>query len=188
MKQSLGAKTLIYPSPAVLVGTYDSKGKPNLMCAAWAGICCSSPPCINVSLRKATYTYDGIIKRKAFTVGVPRQSQAKVVDWLGIYSGKNRDKFVEAGLTPVASEVVDAPYAQEFPLVAECELIFQRELGLHTIFIGEIKDVKADEEVLAENGLPDPVKVDPLSYTPGWGRYFSLGPEVGKAHSMGKNL
>ena len=35
MKQSLGAKTLLFPTPVLLVGTYDSEGKPNLMCAAW---------------------------------------------------------------------------------------------------------------------------------------------------------
>ena len=54
MKQSLGAKTLLFPTPVLLVGTYDREGTPNLMNAAWGGICCSQPPCIAVSLRKAT--------------------------------------------------------------------------------------------------------------------------------------
>ena len=55
MKQSLGAKTLLFPTPVLLVGTYDREGKPNLMSAAWGGICNSQPPSIAVSLRKATY-------------------------------------------------------------------------------------------------------------------------------------
>ena len=46
MKKSLGTKTLLYPAPVCVVGTYDSAGKPNVMTAAWAGICCSSPPCL----------------------------------------------------------------------------------------------------------------------------------------------
>ncbi len=54
MKKSLGAKTIVYPSPVFLVGTYDDSGNPNLMAAAWGGICCSVPPCVAVSLRKAT--------------------------------------------------------------------------------------------------------------------------------------
>ena len=53
MKRSLGAKTLIYPAPTWIVGSYDKQGKPNGMTAAWGGICCSDPPCVAVSLRKA---------------------------------------------------------------------------------------------------------------------------------------
>ena len=54
MKKSLGGKTIIYPTPVLLVGTYDTDGKPNAITAAWGGICCSKPPCVSVSLRKAT--------------------------------------------------------------------------------------------------------------------------------------
>jgi flavin reductase (DIM6/NTAB) family NADH-FMN oxidoreductase RutF len=52
MKKSLGAKTLLFPTPVLLVGTYDQNEKPNLMNVAWGGICCSQPPCVAVSLRK----------------------------------------------------------------------------------------------------------------------------------------
>lgn len=44
MKKSLGAKTLMFPTPVWVIGTYDKDGKPNAMTAAWAGICCSDPP------------------------------------------------------------------------------------------------------------------------------------------------
>ncbi len=57
MKRSLGATTLIVPTPTWIVGSYDKHGKPNGMTAAWGGICCSDPPCVAVSLRKATYSY-----------------------------------------------------------------------------------------------------------------------------------
>ncbi len=64
MKKSLGAKTIIYPTPVLIVGTYDAAGKPNVMTAAWGDICCSIPPYVAVSLRKATYTYGNIIKQE----------------------------------------------------------------------------------------------------------------------------
>ena len=35
MKRSLGAKTLICPTPTWVVGSYDKRGKPNGMTAAW---------------------------------------------------------------------------------------------------------------------------------------------------------
>src|SRR5450631_3059920 len=106
MKISLGAKTLLFPTPVLMVGTYDQAGKPNLMNAAWGGICCSQPPCISVSLRKATYSYAAIVERKAFTVGVASEARMKEADFVGLISGRDVDKFAAAGLTPVKSDLV----------------------------------------------------------------------------------
>jgi len=75
MKRSLGAKTLIVPTPTWIVGSYDKQGRPNGMTAAWGGICCSDPPCVAVSLRKATYSYGSLVERRAFTVGRKSEGQ-----------------------------------------------------------------------------------------------------------------
>ena len=186
MKRSLGAKTIAYPTPVFLVGTYDAQGRPNIMTAAWAGICCSHPPCLAVSLRAATYSHGSIKLKEAFTVSVPPASRVKEADYVGIYSGKNEDKFEALGLTPVRSELVDAPYVEQCPLVLECKLVQTHELGLHTQFVGQILDVKADEEVLDERGRPDIRKVAPLIYASGNQAYFAVGDEVAKAFSVGK--
>jgi flavin reductase (DIM6/NTAB) family NADH-FMN oxidoreductase RutF len=69
MKKSIGAKTLVYPTPAFVIGTYDKEGKPNVMTAAWAGICCSKPPCVSVSLRMDAYYGVGNFLGKAFSIG-----------------------------------------------------------------------------------------------------------------------
>jgi len=123
MKKSIGAKTIVYPTPVFIVGTYDKDGKPNVMNAAWAGICCSSPPCLAISLRKATYTYGNIVEQGAFTVSIPSQDFVREADYFGIASGRTEDKFFAAGLTPVKSELVNAPYVKEFPLILECKLL-----------------------------------------------------------------
>jgi len=188
MKQSLGAKTLLFPTPVLLVGTYDREGKPNLMNAAWGGICCSQPPCVAISLRKATYSYAAIVERKAFTVGIPSETWMKEADYVGIASGRNVDKFAATGLTPVKSELVDAPYAAEFPVVLECRLLHTLEIGLHTQFVGEIMDVKADADVLGDDGLPDILRIKPLVYDTGHRGYHGIGPFLGQAFSVGKDL
>lgn len=188
MKQSLGAKTLLFPTPVLMVGTYDHEGKPNIMNAAWGGICCSQPPCIAVSLRKATHTHGAIVERKAFTVGVVSERQVKQADYMGIASGRDVDKFAVAGLTVVKSELVDAPYAAEFPFVLECRLLHILEIGLHTQFVGEIMDVKADADVLGEDGLPDITKLKPLVYDTGHRGYYGIGSLLGQAFSIGKEL
>ena len=185
VKKSLGAKTLLFPAPVLMVGTYDREGKPNLMNAAWGGICCSKPPCFAVSLRKATYSYAGIVERKAFTVGIASEGRMVEADYVGITSGRDVDKFVAAGLTPVRSDLVDAPYAEEFPVVLECRLLHLVEIGLHTQFIGEIVDVKADSVVLGDDGLPDIMKVKPLVFDTSHKGYHGVGPFLGMAFSVG---
>ena len=188
MKKSLGAKTIAYPCPVFIVGVYDSDGKPNVMNAAWGGICCSKPPCVTVSLRKATYTYGCISEREAFTVSIPSEAHIKEADFFGIASGRDADKFALTGLTPVKSDIVDAPYVAEFPLVIECTLAHMLEAGLHTLFVGEVQDVKADESVLDDEGLIEVAKLRPTSFDPMGRKYFGLGECLGKAFSIGKEF
>ncbi|AAM32612.1 MULTISPECIES: flavin reductase family protein [Methanosarcina] len=186
MKQSIGAKPLAFPTPAWVVGTYDMNGKPNAMTVAWAGICCSNPPCISVSLRKATYSYAGIVENKAFTVSIPSEVFVREADYFGIASGKDENKFECASLTPVRSELVPAPYVGEFPVVLECKLLHSLEVGLHTMFVGEIMDIKAEEYVLDENGNPDIERIKPVIYGTGNKSYYSIGRNLGKAFYIGK--
>ena len=185
MKTSLGARTLLYPTPAVVLGSYDRNGRANAATVAWAGICCSAPPCVSISLRKATYSYGCILERKAFTVNIPSEDLVAKVDYLGMASGKDEDKLATVGLTPVKSVLVDAPYIREFPLVLECKVIHITEIGLHTQFIGEILDIKAEPSVLGEGGVPDIEKVKPILFAPEGGYYWGVGARLGKAFSMG---
>jgi len=188
MKRSLGAKTIVYPTPVFVVGTYDKGGRPNIMTAAWGGICCSKPPCVAVSLRKATYTYGNILEQQAFTISIPSQDHARLADYCGFVSGKSHDKFADTGLTPVKSDLVNAPYIKEFPLILECKVLDTFEIGLHTQFIGEIMDVKADEDVLGEKELPEIEKVKPILFAPENLDYYAVGQYLGKAFSIGKQV
>lgn len=187
MKRSLGPATLAIPSPVWVIGTYDSSGVPNLMTAAWAGIVCSKPPAVSVSLREATYTYANLVERKAFTVNVPSSDHAVAADFLGIASGRAMDKFSAAGLTPTRSSLVDAPLVDEFPLTLECRLVQSVKLGLHTLFVGEIVDVKADEAALVED-LPSLDRVRPILFSAGEQAYYQVGEKLGPAFRLGRRL
>lgn len=188
MKKSLGPKTLLFPTPVWVVGTYSKDRKPNVMTIAWGGICCSNPPCVAISLRKATHSYGNIVERNAFTINVPSEAHAKEVDYFGLVSGKDVDKFSITGLTPIRSDLVDAPYLKEFPLVLECKVIHTFEIGLHTQFIGEILDAKAEESVLGEKGLPDIEKVSPFVFSPERRIYHKVGEYLGDAFSIGNGI
>jgi len=183
MKKSIGAGTLAIPSPVWVVGTYDDEGSPNMMTAAWGGICCSRPPCIYVSLREATYSHGNIMSRRAYTVSVPGEEHWREADYTGIASGRDTDKFEDTALTPIRSSAVDAPYVREYPLVLECRLKEAHNLGLHTMFVGEIVDVKAEEGALT-NGRPDIQKIRPLLFGSGDRGYHGVGPRIADAFSV----
>lgn len=188
MKRSLGPRALLYPAPVVVVGSYDAAGKANAMTAAWAGIVCSQPPCVSVSIRRARHSHAAILERQAFTVHLASQDQVRQVDYLGIASGASADKLAAAGLTAARASAVDAPLVEEFPLALECRLLSATDLGVHTLFVGEVLEVWADEGVLGPNGLPDIARLRPLIYAPGQGAYFGVGPWVAAAFSVGREI
>ena len=188
MKNSLGARTLVYPMPVFVVGTYDKMGKPNVATASWGGICCSEPPCVAVSLRKVTSTYTNILERKAFTISIPSATHLKQVDYFGLVSGRNTNKFAATKLTPKKSDLVDAPYVKEFPVVLECKLLHVLELGLHTQFVGEVLDAKVEESVMGPGASVEIKKVNPIIFVPDTQDYYSIGEVIGKVFSAGKDI
>lgn len=184
MFQSLGAKTFILPTPVFLVGTYDHTGRPNIMTAAWGGICASQPPSIAVSIRKSRWTYNAILERKSFTINIPSRKLAAQSDFAGMHSGRDTDKFTALNLTPVPAEHVDAPGIAECPVIVELTLSHTLELGSHTQFIGEIMDVKVDSACMREDGLPDPALIDPLLFAPLVQEYWAISQFEARAFSL----
>jgi flavin reductase (DIM6/NTAB) family NADH-FMN oxidoreductase RutF len=187
MKRSLGPGTLVGTTPVWVIGTYDSANVPNLMTAAWVGVACSKPPALSVSLREATYTYGNIVDRKAFTVGIPSAHHVREVDFLGIASGREADKLARAGLTAVKSDLVDAPYVAEFRVSFECRLLDTLRLGLHTLFVGEVIDAKAEDEVLV-GGVPSIERLAPLLFSVGEQAYYGTGAHLGSAFRLGRDI
>jgi flavin reductase (DIM6/NTAB) family NADH-FMN oxidoreductase RutF len=188
MKKSVGARALVYPTPVFVVGTYDKQGKPNVMTAAWGGICCSDPPCVSVAIRKPRQTYENLLAHRAFTVSIPSRDYIREVDYFGTVSGKKTDKFGTTKLTPLKSDLVYAPFVKEFPFALECRVLHNLDIGVHTLFVGEILDIKAEDSVLGENGLPHPQKVRSFLYAPEYGTYYAVGELLGKAFSLGKEI
>ena len=185
MKTDIGARVLLFPTPVLVVATYDQEGKPNAMTAAWGGICCSEPPCVTVSLRKATYTYNSIMETKAYTINVPGEKLVKEADYFGIVSGRDTDKFEVLGLTPIKSDFVNAPYIKEFPLNLECKVVHVFDLGRHTQFVGEVMNVKVDTD-LSENEKPLIEQIKPFAFAPDSRGYYTISEKIGDAFSSGK--
>jgi flavin reductase (DIM6/NTAB) family NADH-FMN oxidoreductase RutF len=186
MKRSVGAQPLAYPLPVFVIGTYGPDGKPDIMVAAWGGICASEPPSVSVSINPDHQTCRNLRETKAFTVNIPSEKYLAETDYCGMVSGRDHDKFQKTGLTPVRSEHVPAPYVGEFPVVLECRVSAFHRIGKGVQVVGEILDVKADEEILGSDGKPDLQKIGVVAFDVTGMQYYSFGKVIGKAWNAGK--
>ena len=107
---------MLYPVPAVLVSCADEEGRANVMTAAWAGTVCSDPVMLSVSIRKERFSHDIIKRTGEFTVCLTTEAMAKAVDYVGVRSGRDIDKFALEGelkLTKIPSEKIAAPVREK---------------------------------------------------------------------------
>lgn len=184
MRKNFGAKTWLYPMPVLIVGTYDEKGNPDAMNAAWGGIYDTNQ--VMVCLDDSHKTTENIKKTGAFTLSFATAKTVVPCDYVGIVSANDvPDKFAKAGFHAVKSEYVDAPIIEELPMTVECKLIKFNEDG---ICIGEIVNVSADDSIIDENGKIDASKLDPVCYDGVTHAYWNLGKKVGQAFSDGKKI
>ena len=184
MRKNFGAKTWLYPMPVLIIGTYDEKGVPNAMNAAWGGIYDTNQ--VMVCLADDHKTTENIKKAGAFTVSFATAGTVVPCDYVGIVSANDEpDKFARAGFHAVKSEFVNAPIIEELPMTVECKLIKFNEDG---ICIGEIVNVSADESILDENGKIDAKKLDPIIYDSATHAYWRFGEKIGQAFSDGNKI
>lgn len=182
MKKKIGPTTLLYPMPAVLIGSVVD-GRPNFMTAAWAGIACSIPPCISVAIQPVRHTHKGLKANLAFSVNIPSTNMAREVDFCGIYSGTKTDK---SDLFHVFYGLIEAaPLIEECPINFECRVVRELALGSHTLFIGEVMETHVNENCMTDQKI-DALKVDPLIFTSATRQYHRLGEAVAPAFSIGK--
>jgi flavin reductase (DIM6/NTAB) family NADH-FMN oxidoreductase RutF len=143
---------------------------------------------ISVSIRPQRYTLKGIEQNGTFSVNIPSEDQMVETDYCGIYSGHREDKNLVCGFTVFYGKLETAPLIEEFPINLECNVVHEKKLGTHIMYVGQIEEIHASENVLT-NGLPDVNKIKPFCYASGAERaYFGLGSHLGEAHRAGMQL
>ncbi|MBO4380296.1 MAG: flavin reductase family protein, partial [Muribaculaceae bacterium] len=107
--------TMVYPLPAVLVSCGTSPETYNMLTVAWTGTICSDPAMCYISVRRERHSYDLIADAMEFTINLTTTEMAHAVDWAGVRSGRDFDKWKETGLTPVKGKKVSTPYIEQSP-------------------------------------------------------------------------
>ena len=184
MRKNIGAKTMLYPMPVLIIGTWGEGGVANAMNAAWGGI--SEEREISVCVSDDHKTTENLLRTGAFTVSVADVQNVVAADYVGIVSGNDvPDKIKRCGWTAIASEVVDAPIFEEFPFALECRVKSYDKESCR--LVGEIVNISVDDSILT-GGKVDLTKFRPITYDSSNHNYVALGEIVGKAFSDGRKI
>lgn len=171
-KRILNPSTFLNPVPVVLVSCGD-----NIITLAWAGTICSDPPMLSISVRKERHTHKLLCERKKFVVNLVSQEMIKQTDLCGVKSGRDVDKFELCGFTKLIGEKTGESMIGQSPANIECEVRDIIELGSHDLFLAEVVNVYADENLFDDKGACDLGKGKLIAYN--HGEYFTLGKPVG---------
>jgi flavin reductase (DIM6/NTAB) family NADH-FMN oxidoreductase RutF len=114
-----------------------------------------------------------------FAINLTTKAMAYAVDWCGVRSGRQYNKFEEIPLTPAPSKVIKAPIVKESPLSIECRVREVIPLGSHDMFLSEVVHVQVEDSLLdPETGAFQLMNADLLAYSHGF--YHELGPLIGR--------
>lgn len=167
----------LFPVPAVLVTSRHGEGEPNIITIAWTGVMNNNPPMVYVAVQPSRHSHRLIKESGEYVINIPSADLAKIVDYCGVVSGRDVNKFRETGLTPLAASQVKAPLIKECPVNLECKVREVLSLGSHDVFIGEVVAVHFDKDVLDERGTPDFEKIKPYAFC--MGEYRAVEGRIG---------
>ena len=167
----------LYPVPAVMVSLRDREGKDNIITIAWTGTVCSDPPMTYISVRPQRASYQALKETGEFVINLPDEKLTKALDYCGVRSGRDTDKWADMQLTRECSSMVQAPMIREAPVSIECRVKQVIPLGSHDMFLAEVLAVHVDEKFLDEKGGFHMEDVHLLAYS--HGDYMTLGKKTG---------
>lgn len=178
--RSIGATTYLSPVPVVMLGCADPAAniRPNLITVAWAGVVCSKPPMVSVSIRKERFSH-GIIKNTGeFTINLTSQALCRATDFCGVKSGRDVDKFAAMELTPIPAPGLSvAPAVAQAPAFLSCKVKDIIELGSHDLFLAEIVDVNIADKYFTESGSINEEAMELVGYV--HGKYRAMSDVLG---------
>lgn len=143
--------TMLYPAPAVLVTSKLGKTE-NILTVSWTGTVCTNPPMVSISLRPERYSYDLIKSSGEFAINVPSDDLCFAVDFCGVKSGREIDKFQALKLIKSRASVINAPIIKNCPLSIECRVKSITDLGSHHLFLAEVVALDVEESLIDKKG------------------------------------
>lgn len=177
-KQIWKAGNMLYPLPAVMVSTGNKSGRTNILTVAWTGTVCTNPPMVYISVRPERYSYPMIEETGEFVINLTTEKLAGAVDYCGVRSGRETDKWRACSLTAKkASSLSWAPIIAESPVNIECKVTEKKELGSHHMFLAQVQAVQVEESYLNSKNKLELNRTGLIVYS--HGEYLNLGNILG---------
>lgn len=110
-------------------------------------------------------------------MNLPTESLVRAIDWCGVKSGRDVDKFAAMHLTAAPAVKVGTVLVEESPVNLECKVTQVIPLGSHDLFLAECVAVDVDERLLDESGKLCLNKAKLIVYS--HGDYLALGRKLG---------
>ncbi len=167
---------LLAPLPPVMVSC-KSGDAINILTVAWTGITNTIPPKTYISVRPSRHSYPMIRSTGEFVINLATADLIRAVDFCGVRSGKEIDKWQAMGLTPIPADQVDVPMIGESPLSMECRVTDRISLGSHDLFLADILAVHVDPALVDDRGKLHLDRAGLAAFA--HGEYFALGKKLG---------
>ena len=183
-RTNMGAKIFVTPQPALMIGTYDENGNPDVMMAAWGGQCDGNQVCFRLSPHRTT---TNLRATREFTLSYATVRDVAESDYFGTVSANDvPDKIARTGFTVTKSQNINAPIIDQYPLTLECRVVEIIERGNDGCFvIGEVVNTIADPAILTD-GRIDLCKLQPIVFDAAIPAYRTVGDTVGAAWGAGQ--
>ncbi len=131
-----------------------------------------------ISVRPSRFSYSIIKESGEFVINLTTSAMCKQVDFCGVRSGADIDKFEKCGFHAVPSVKISAPQIEECPVSLECKVTDISSLGTHDMFIAQIVGVDIDERYIDSKGKLNLQQCGLMAYA--HGEYFALGRKLGE--------
>ncbi|ANY76067.1 flavin reductase [Paenibacillus ihbetae] len=192
MHKAIQPKILYFGTSVILISTINEDGTPNLapMSSAWW----LNQSCM-LGMSSKSQTVQNLIRERECVLNLPSIDLVAAINRLTLLTGRNpvpeskakrgyqheADKFGVAGLTPLPSELVEAPRVKECPVHLEARLVklhpFEEPSSLVAMEV-HIEKVHIEEKLLmdGQSNYIDPSKWNPMIMN--FCEYFGLSEQL----------
>ncbi|MDO5728088.1 MAG: flavin reductase family protein [Actinomycetaceae bacterium] len=155
--------SLVVPRPIAWISTYNDDGGVNLAPYALFAVVSTEPMIVQFASRSPKDSYHNAVRRGAFVVNFANVDQQPLVAKTSIEFPYGHSEADEVGVQTYRAPQVNAPMVEGCYAAFECETYDTSQVGGSTITYGLVKTIHTDPTIMAEDGMADFAKLNPLS-------------------------
>ena len=166
-------QSAVSPRPIAFVSSIDKAGNVNLSPFSFFNMFSMNPPILVFSPSRRVrdnsekHTLENIREVDEVVINIVNYNMVQQTSLASCDFPKGVNEFQKSGLTPVSSQLVKPPRVAESPVSFECKIKQVISLGDQggsgNLVLCEVLLMHIKEEVVDENGIIDPQKIDAVA-------------------------